>query len=124
MPGLRGWADVYDEAVYTSAGLRLVHSFKADDCRACRNDQKKRQGCKSCMGMGKTVDRRAYQPVLAIDGLGVRPQELRLLRNNVFHCVKRCSIRASARTRETWSFGPYPGAALPSEPRRPREVDG
>lgn len=59
------WRDDVDAAVFEGNGLRLLYSRKMILCPACKSRGK--EGCVTCLGVGKVDEGRAYKPLVRIN---------------------------------------------------------
>ena len=57
------WEDVFDAQVYKSNGLRMIGSFKMENCSSCKGKPSKIKTCKTgqCDGSGKYSSNRCYR---------------------------------------------------------------
>jgi hypothetical protein len=56
------FAQMYDERVYRSNGLRMPGSFKVRPCETCHNHDKKRAKCRDCFALGVLLHPQIYLP--------------------------------------------------------------
>jgi hypothetical protein len=61
------WHDDVDAAVFEGNGLRLLYSRKMILCPTCKSRGK--DGCVTCLGVGRVDEGRAYKPLLRINSL-------------------------------------------------------
>lgn len=66
------WANIIDQSVLTSNGIRFLYHCKARKC-VCNRDKK----CENCLGTGYLDEGRPYQPkeVFRMDGFEVKPDD-------------------------------------------------
>jgi hypothetical protein len=107
------FADVIDESVLLTNGLRMVGSDKCSACTRCKGKGKDPTyvgTCVSCEGNSTIAENRVYMPVtvLGADGL---PNDAHLATvtqsTDLFECVRLCSIRSS-RDNPTAGYTPPP----------------
>jgi len=55
-----GWAEIVDNAPYTTSGLRMYGAHKASNCPVCQNKALEKKTCKACRYGGKRDDGRPY----------------------------------------------------------------
>ena len=98
--------DVIDPAVYTSNGLRMVGSRKAQKCGVCtaKKADKKRQNCQNCCGAGKVDLGKVYRIREVFDNVEATN---RILQNG-FEAIRHVSIRIHD-VSPTSGWEPYEG---------------
>ena len=55
-----GWAEIVDNAPYTTSGLRMYGAHKASNCPNCQNKAVEKKTCNMCKHGGKRDDGRPY----------------------------------------------------------------
>lgn len=66
---LQTWFDAVDQAVYVSAGLRMIGSLKLAECKRCGKGEG-RTNCGGCGGQGKVIEDRPYTIFSVLGGEG------------------------------------------------------
>jgi len=101
VPPMNPYADVIDESVLLTNGLRMVGSDKCAACKDCKGSGKNvRFGgdCADCAGARFLSENRRYMPVLVMDENGEsNAAQLASITQpeNLYDCVRLCSIRSS-----------------------------
>jgi hypothetical protein len=89
------WNDVFDYRIYSSNGLRLIGSRKADKCNTCRknNSNKIDADCGECLGKGNVDHGRPYHLRAVFSNGVLNEARFEEIKANMVNCVKLCSIR-------------------------------
>lgn len=103
------WDDVIDETVYKDNGLRMLGSFKAEICKACRNKETLRDACDMCYGYGRLFGKHTYKlEYILSDHKTLKMKECAELLRKQSEMIQLLSIRTNKFKTNVDISEPYP----------------